>query len=157
MTRIEFVERYVAGERYFSGADLFMADLSGADLSGADLSSANLGGADLSLADLRGANLRGANLHRADLRKADLRGSDLSSADLRGANLDYSVWPLSCGSVGVTIDSNISRQLVYHALCNMPEEDKKEFLSDPFGYANSFHRAGECPAIIGKISIEVTE
>jgi len=87
----------------------------------------------------------------ADLRGVDLTGANLRGANLTGANLDQSAWPLWCGTIGVKIDSRISRQLVYHALCNMPEEDKKEFFSDPFGYANTFHRAGECMAL------EVTE
>ena len=58
-------ERYAAGERDFTdadlgGADLIDADLRGADLGGADLIGADLRGANLIDADLRGANLNGA-------------------------------------------------------------------------------------------------
>ena len=75
----------------------------------ADLSGADLSGADLSGADLSGANLRGANL-----RVANLRGADLSGANLRGANLDYSCWPLWCGSKKVRVDVKIAAQLAAH-------------------------------------------
>lgn len=137
MTAKQLLDRYAEGDRNFGMADLIMADLSRSNLFEADLSGANLSRANLSVANLSGANLSMANLSMANLNEANLSGADL----------DYSSWPLWCGSVGVKIDSRISRQLVYHALCNMPEEDKKEFLSDPFGYANTFYRVSECGVI----------
>jgi len=70
---------------------------------------ANLRGADLSRADLSEADLS-----RADLSRADLRGADLRGADLSGANLDYSCWPLCCGSKGVKVDAKIAAQLAAH-------------------------------------------
>lgn len=75
-----------------------------ADLRGANLSGADLRGANLHLADLSGANLCRANLHLVNLRGADLRGADL----------DYSCWPLWCGSVGVKADERLVSQLAYH-------------------------------------------
>lgn len=91
-----------------------------ADLRGADLRHANLFNADLRNADLNGANLSYANLIGADLSGADLNGANLSSADLRdtnlrGADLDYSSWPLWCGSLSVEIDKRFAAQLLYHA------------------------------------------
>ena len=59
---------------------------------------AYLRGANLSGADLSGAYLRGAYLRGADLSGANLRG-----ADLRGADLDFSCWPLWCGSLAVKV------------------------------------------------------
>ena len=47
-------------------------------------------------------------------RQADLRGANLWGADLRGANLDFSAWPLSCGSFGVKVDDRIVAQLFCH-------------------------------------------
>ena len=85
-------------------ADLYNTDLRGADLSGANLRNA----------DLRNASLRGADLTGADLTGADLRGADLRGADLRGANIDYSCWPLWCGSKTVKVDAKIARQLAAH-------------------------------------------
>ena len=113
---------YPEGRRLVErGVDLYGADLYGADLRRADLREAYLRGADLRGADLQGANLQGANLQRADLRGANLRGAnlqraDLRGADLRGADLDYSAWPLWCGSLGVKADGRLARQLLYHAL-----------------------------------------
>ena len=60
------------------------------------------------------ADLRYANLCSADLCSADLR-----EADLRDANLDYSAWPLWCGSLGVHIDDRLALQLLYHTLYNV--------------------------------------
>ena len=137
------------------GANLKWADLSGANLSDANLTRANLIGADLiganlKWADLIGADLKWADLTSADLTRADLKGANLTSANLKGANLDYASWPLWCGSIGVKVDTRISKQLVYHAMCNLSEEDKKEFLSDPIEFANGFHRvlSRECKELV---------
>jgi hypothetical protein len=115
-----------------SWADLSWADLSEADLSRADLRAANLSRADLraanlSRADLSGADLSEANLSRADLSGADLSWADLSGADLREANLswanlDFSVWPLWCGSLEVgKIDDRLALQLLAH-VARLPTE-----------------------------------
>ena len=90
-------------------ADLRRADLRGADLRGADLRRADLRGADLREANLRRANLLGDNLVGVDLREVNLQG-----ADLREVNLDFSAWPLSCGSFGAKVDDRILSQLFAH-------------------------------------------
>ena len=125
--------------------DLRDADLRDADLSRADLRDADLSGADLSGADLRGADLSRADLSRADLSGADLRGADLRGADLRGADIDFSCWPLWCGSLRVKVDKRQAAQLAYH-LCSMQCEDE-EFIKMRNGilaFSNKFHRVGEC-------------
>jgi len=132
-----------------SGADLRVAnlrgaDLSGADLSGADLSGADLCGADLHRANLCGANLRGADLSGADLSGADLRVANLIGADLRGANLDFSCWPLWCGSKSVKIDRRIAAQLAAHfcaVACDDP--DYQAARAAILEFAKSSHRAVE--------------
>ena len=118
------------------------ADLQDAHLQCADLRHTDLRHAHLQCADLRDAKLRGADLQGANLRAADLRG-----ADLQGAYLDFSCWSLWCGTTNITIDSKISTQLVYHAICNMPESDRQDFLNDPVAYANRFHRVGDVAKI----------
>ena len=110
----------------------------------ADLRVANLRGADLRVANLYGADLRGADLQGADLRKADLRKANLRKADLRGAELDYSAWPLWCGSLDVKVDVRIARQIAYHFCrldCSDPEYLRARNLLIDF--ANGFHRAKE--------------
>ena len=87
-----------------------------ADLQSAKLQMADLQRADLRGADLRGADLRGADLQRADLREADLRRADLQRADLRWANLDFSCWPLWCGSKNVKLDKKLQAQLLGHII-----------------------------------------
>ena len=101
--------------------------------------------ADLREADLRGADLRGANLWEANLQGADLRRADLQGADLRGANLDYSCWPLWCGSLDVKVDKKIAVQLAYHFCrldCDDPEYIKTR--NAVLSFANQFHRVNEC-------------
>ena len=132
------------------GADLSNANLSNADLRGADLRGANLRGAGLSEADLSNANLRGAGLSEADLsnanlRGADLRGANLRGADLRGADLDYSCYPLWCGSLHFKADKRLACQLAYH-LCSMQCDDADyiKMRNSILGFANQFHRVDEC-------------
>ena len=142
------------------GANLRGANLRGADLRGANLSEANLRGADLRGADLRGADLSDANLSEANLRGADLseanlRGADLSEAnlsdanlrgaDLRGADLDYSCYPLWCGSLHLKADKRLACQLAYH-LCSMQCDDAEyiKMRNSILGFANQFHRVDEC-------------
>lgn len=81
-----------------------------------------------------------ANLWGAGLWRADLRG-----ADLRGANLDYSCWPLWCGSLDVRVCKRIAAQLAYHFCrldCDDPEVIAAQNAIIPL--ANQFHRADEC-------------
>ena len=117
-----------------------------ANLRGADLRIADLRGADLRIANLREADLRGANLREADLWRADLEG-----ADLKGANLDYSCWPLWCGSLGVRVCKRIAAQLAYHfcrLVCDDPEVIAAQNALIPL--ANQFHRVDDC----GKIELK---
>lgn len=142
------------------GANLQVADLRGADLrdvnlwdaalQGAKLWGADLRGANLQAADLRGADLRGADLRAAELRDvnlwgADLRGANLQTADLRGADVDYSCWPLGCGSLDVIVDRRIFCQLAYHLCRVIVDDDECKEAQLMLGkLANEFHRADEC-------------
>ena len=135
------------------GANLQGANLHRADLREVDLQGADLRGADLCRADLCGANLCGANLHRANLCGANLCGANLHRANLRranlrGANLDFSCWPLWCGSLDVTVDKRIAAQLAYHfcrVRCDDPEVQAAQKALAPL--ANQFHRVEECGRI----------
>ena len=102
--------------------------------------------ANLYCADLSGANLRRANLSRADLR----------SADLRGADLDFSCWPLWCGSLDTKIDTRVATQLLYHLMraCRVSPDVSDAFKAALFtdaliSEANNFHRVNECGRING--------
>ena len=67
-------------------------------------------------------NLRRANLSGADLSGASLRRADLSGANLSGADIDFSCWPLWCGSFDVKVDKRIVCQLAYH-FCKLDCDD----------------------------------
>lgn len=96
------------------------------------------------------ANLWGANLWSADLRGANLQDADLWSANLRDADLwsatlDYSCWPLWCGSLDVKVDRRIAAQLAYH-FCRLDCDDP-DYISarnSVINFANEFHRVEEC-------------
>ena len=127
------------------GADLRGADLRGTDLRNVNLWDAALQGANLRSAALQGADLLGADLRGADLQGANLRGANLQTADLRGADVDYSCWPLGCGSLDVIVDRRIFCQLAYH-LCRVivDDDDCKEAQLMLGRLANEFHWADEC-------------
>ena len=109
----------------------------------ANLAYANLTGANLTRANLTRADLTYANLTRAYLTRANLTRANLTGADLAGANLDYSAWPLWCGTKKVKVDLKFTRQLAAHfcALkCDAPEfvEAKKAIIK----FAMESHVAG---------------
>jgi hypothetical protein len=129
-------------------ATLSYANLSCADLRFADLRSANLRSADLSSATLSYANLRFANLRFADLSSANLSSANLRFADLRSANVDYSAFPLWCGSFGVKVDIRLGAQLAYH-FCRLETDDPvvKAAQTAIRDLANKFHLVGSCGEI----------
>jgi len=59
---------------------------------------------------------------------------------MRGADLDYSCFPLWCGSFDVKIDKRIAAQLAYHC----EDEEVKDAQEKLKPLANQFHRVGEC-------------
>ena len=115
------------------------------DLRCADLRYAELRYADLSEAILRYADLRGADLRGANLRGADLRGANLNGANLKGADLDYSCYPLWCGSLHLKADKRLACQLAYH-LCSLQCDDADyiKMRNSILDFANQFHRVEEC-------------
>ena len=96
-------------------------------------------------ADLQNDDLQDADFRGADLRYANLYGANLWNADIRGADIDYSCWPLWCGSLDVKIDRRIFCQLAYH-LCRVivDDDDCKEAQLMLGRLANEFHLADEC-------------
>ncbi len=80
-----------------------------------------------------------------DLRRANLSGADLRDANLRGADLDYSCYPLWCGSLHFKADKRLACQLAYH-LCSMQCDDADyiKMRNSILGFANQFHRVDEC-------------
>jgi len=107
---------------YLRGANLSDSNLCGANLSGSDLRSSDLGGSNLRKANLGGSDLRGSDLRDSNLSGSNLRGSNLSGSDLRGSDLDFSCWPLWCGSKDVIVDRSIFLQLLAH-ICAVKVDD----------------------------------
>ena len=165
MTQNELNETLVAHKAWLEGkpegrkanlqeADLWGAALCRAHLQGADLRKAALCRTYLQEADLRRAVLQGADLREAVLwgtvlQGADIWGADLREADLREADLDYSCWPLWCGSLDVKVDARIAAQLAYH-FCRLDCDDPDYIAARNaiLDFANTFHRAKECGKLI---------
>ena len=91
------------------------------------------------------ADLRDADMQIADMRGADMLGANIRDADMRGANVDYSCWPLWCGSLDAKVDRRIAAQLAYH-FCRLDCDDPGyiEARNAIVNFANEFHRAEEC-------------
>lgn len=108
----EFKQRYLVGERNFSGVDLSGLSFKSMNLDGVDFGNANLRDANfdyvymrntnfsnanlanasfiyarLSQANFNNANLENAKFHDADLEEANLSNADLTDAKLLHANL----------------------------------------------------------------------
>ena len=128
----------------FVNSDLRNVNMYHSDISFADFEGSDLSGSNLSYSDFHKANLRNADLRNAELFGCDFRGANLIGANLIGANIDYSCWPLWCGSNNVKVDVKIAAQLAAHfcALdCDDPAFlDAREKL---LAFARKSHRASD--------------
>ena len=89
----EFLSRYNAGQRDFTGINLAGVNLSGKKFFPINLSKANLKKANLRKTNLNGSNLRQANLNESNLSGADLAGGvNLSEANLSRACFGGQRW-----------------------------------------------------------------
>jgi hypothetical protein len=80
-----------------------------------------------------------AVLTRADLTRADLRGADLTDAVL-----DYSCWPLWCGSKNVKVDAKIAAQLAAHfCVLDCDDKDYQKARKAILKFAQTSHRAAD--------------
>jgi len=86
----------------------------------------------------------GANLSGANLSGANLSDADLSDADLSGADIDYSCWPLWCGSKDVKVDRRIAAQLATH-FCALDCDDSDYIKAKKavMKFAKTSHRADD--------------
>ena len=83
---------------------------------------------------------------RADLSKADLRG-----ADLRGADIDFSCWPLWCGSKSVKVDAKIARQLAAHfCVLDCDDQEYQAAREAILEFAQKSHRAADLGIVSGE-------
>lgn len=66
-------------------------------------------------------------------------------ANLSDADLDFSCWPLWCGSLAVKVCKRIAVQLAYH-FCRLDCDDPEYIAARNaiLDFANQFHRVGEC-------------
>jgi len=73
-----------------------------------------------------------------------LNGKGGRRADLTRANLDFSSWPLWCGSKGVKVDRRIAAQLAAHfCVLNCDDDDYQKARFAVLEFARTSHRADE--------------
>jgi uncharacterized protein YjbI with pentapeptide repeats len=143
---LQYADLQYADLRYadLRSADLRKANLQGANLRYADLRYADLRSADLQYANLQGANLQGANLQGANLQGANLRKADLQYANLQGADLDFSCFPLWCGSRDIKCNMRLIYQLLAHIyVLTCDDKEFSEIKDLILPYARKSHRANE--------------
>jgi len=88
---------------------------------------------------------------RADLRWADLRDADLRGANLRGADIDFSCWPLWCGSKSVKVDAKIARQLAAHfCVLDCDDPEYQVVRNAILKFAKQSHRAANLGLVSGE-------
>ena len=87
----EFKQRYLVGERNFSGVDLSGLSFKSMNLDGVDFSNANLRDANFDYAYLRNTNFSHANLANASFIYANLSQANLSNANLENAKFHDAV------------------------------------------------------------------
>lgn len=82
------------------------------------------------------------------------RGEAGGSRDVfQGADLDFSCWPLWCGSLRAKADDRLVIQLLYHTLSLAQHSEISAELKDALNtpaliqQANRFHRVHECGRI----------
>jgi hypothetical protein len=93
--------------------------------------------------------VEGNSLVHANLRNADLWYADLRNADLWYADLDFSCFPLWCGSFNMKASVKFAAQLAYH-FCKIDfgtNKEAKEAQKYLKTLANKFHRVDECGKI----------
>ena len=79
---------------------------------------------------------------KADLSWANLREANLREAYLIGAVIDYSCWPLWCGSKNVKVDLKIARQIAAHfCALDCDEKEYKAARKAILKFAQKSHRA----------------
>jgi uncharacterized protein YjbI with pentapeptide repeats len=103
----------------FTDVILTDANLTGANLRNANFTNANLTGANFTNVNFTNVNFTNANLTYANLTGANLTGANLRNANLTdviltGAILDFSAWPLHCGSLKAKAGDRLLYQLLYH-------------------------------------------
>lgn len=157
MKRKEFDEMMRLHEIWLNGEEggrraiMQGADLRNVNMNRADMRGVNMQRANMLHADMQYVNIQCAKMQHADMRHADMRSAEMQRTDMRGANIDYSAWPLCCGSLKAYVDDRIAIQLLYHTLSvvqyspYVSEDVKRTLLTqDVVDAANRFHRVDEC-------------
>lgn len=135
---LEKHEKWLHNDTNGEKASLLWADMRGVDMRGVYLQGA----------DMRVSNMQGVDMRGGDLRWSDMQGANMQGADMRGVDIDFSCWPLWCGSLDVTVDKRIAAQLAYHfcrLVCDDDEVKQAQKMLAPL--ANQFHRVEECGRI----------
>lgn len=135
----------------FIYANLTESNFSHACFEQTDLQNAILTRSDLSRAHFCTSSLRNAEMNLCKMYLTDFSGTDLS-----GANLDFSAWPLWCGTGHVIADARLAEQLAAH-FCALNCDDPEYLVARAaiLEFATKSHRATELGLSKKEIDINV--
>lgn len=108
------LEKVSARRSVFLVCEIESAYAEGSDFSATQFNSCNMDSCDMN----------NAILHGVQFCRCNTRGMHLNGSDMTGANIDYSAWPMWCGSYGVKVDRRLFEQLVMH-LCGVVVDDRE--------------------------------
>ena len=96
------------------------------------------------LLEVNARSLEGYTLGSANLRYANLSSANLRSANLSYADIDFSCWPLWCGSQSVKVDKKLAMQLAAHfCAVECEDEEYKAAKSAILEFAKGSHRSAD--------------
>jgi hypothetical protein len=83
-------------------------------------------------------------LNRASLIWASLDGASLNGASLDKADIDFTAWPLWCGTKNVKVDERIAAQIAAHfCVLDCDSEDYQRARTAILDFAKKSHRASD--------------
>ncbi len=87
--------------------------------------------------DMNNGCLTNSIFRDCDVRVVNLLMTDLTNTDFSTSNIDYSTFPLWCGSFDVILDDEQKQQLLYHLLRIAPEYRSKKLCAIANGFEHS--------------------
>jgi uncharacterized protein YjbI with pentapeptide repeats len=87
--------------------------------------------------DMDNCYLKNSIFRECNIKMVNLLRTDLTNADFSTSNIDYSSFPLWCGSFNVILDDKQKQQLLYHLLRIAPEYRSKKLCAIANGFEHS--------------------
>ena len=126
----------------FRNCNFSFAMMKGASMVQTDFTRCNLSNVQLRDAKMMFASFDHCNLKRAKLNYADIRQVNFYRSELIDINIDFSSWPMWCGTKNSIVGEKLAQQIAAHfcaLICDDPETKRMQALL--LDYARNSHRA----------------